>query len=279
MTRSKVWFITGASRGIGAEIVKAALAAGNRVVATGRNADDIKTVFGQSENLLALKLDVTKEQDAMNAVQAAVDTFGQIDIVVNNAGYALFGAVEELSDEEVKKQFNTNVFGLLNVTRAVLPVMRKQKAGHIFNISSTSGLVGFAASSAYCATKFAVEGISESLNQEVQPLGIKVTIVEPGAFRSEFLSTGSSVSSQASIDDYKGTAGVVRDYIKQLNNTQPGDPVKLAAALLTLANEAQPPLRFVAGTDAVALMNTLYESRMNEFQQWRSLSASLGYEE
>ncbi|MDJ1506856.1 oxidoreductase [Xanthocytophaga agilis] len=275
---SKVWFITGASRGIGAEIVKVALATGNKVVATGRNTETITNTFGNSENFLALRLDVTKEEDAAKAVQAAVDRFGRIDVLVNNAGYALFGAVEELSDEEVKKQFDTNVFGLLNVTRAVLPVMRKQRFGHIFNISSTSGLVGFAASSAYCATKFAVEGISESLYHEVQPLGIKVTIIEPGAFRSGFLSTESSVSSIMNIDDYKGTAGIVREYIRQLNNAQPGNPVKLAAALLTLADETHPPLRFVAGTDAVALMDTLYESRMKEYQQWRSLSASLGYD-
>ncbi|HBH67946.1 MAG TPA: short-chain dehydrogenase/reductase, partial [Erwinia persicina] len=223
---SKVWFITGATRGIGADIAKAALAAGDKVVATGRQKESVTRALGSSEHLLALSLDVTDEQQAQATVQAAISHFKQIDIVVNNAGFAVLGALEETTNAEVRRQFDTNVFGLLNVTRAVLPVMRARKSGHIFNLSSLAGFYGDAGVSSYCGTKFAVEGISESLAKEVASLGIHVTIVEPGYFRTEFLTENSVVYTDNIIAAYDATSGETRRATRAVDGKQANDPKK-----------------------------------------------------
>src|SRR4030095_2055085 len=199
---SKVWFITGASRGIGAEIAKAALASGDRVVATGRNRAQIEKAFAGHERLLAVELDVTDAAQAHRAVDAALAKFGRIDVLVNNAGYGQLGAFEENEAGDIEQQYATNVFGLFHVTRAVLPVMRRQRGGHVFNLSSMAGVLGFASASIYCSTKFAVEGFSESLAMEVAQFGIKITIVEPGFFRTDFLDTSSIRYGGKVVDEY-----------------------------------------------------------------------------
>ncbi|AKJ01311.1 NADP-dependent 3-hydroxy acid dehydrogenase YdfG [Archangium gephyra] len=274
---SKVWFITGATRGLGAELARAALAAGHTVVATGRKPEALERALGTSERLLAVPLDVTAPGQPEAAVKAALARFGRIDVLVNNAGYGLVGALEETSADELSQQFATNVLGLAAVTRAVLPTMRAQRSGHIFNMSSAAGLAGFPGASAYCASKFAVEGLSESLSHEVAPLGIKVTLVEPGYFRTEFLTDGSAVFAQKVIADYDATAGEMRRGSRAMNGNQAGDPRKLAQALLTLSAATHPPLRFNAGTDSVALLEQLLTTRREELGRWRDLSLSLAY--
>jgi len=274
---SKVWFITGATRGIGADIAKAALAEGDKVVATGRQKESVTRALGSSEHLLALSLDVTDEQQAQATVQAAISHFKQIDIVVNNAGFAVLGALEETTNAEVRRQFDTNVFGLLNVTRAVLPVMRARKSGHIFNLSSLAGFYGDAGVSSYCGTKFAVEGISESLAKEVASLGIHVTIVEPGYFRTEFLTENSVVYTDNIIAAYDATSGETRRATRAVDGKQANDPKKLAQALLRLANEQQPPLRFTAGADATEIYDRVLVEKKHELDLWRTLSDSLAF--
>ncbi|RJG03195.1 oxidoreductase [Noviherbaspirillum sedimenti] len=275
---SKVWLITGASRGIGAEIARAALAAGDRVVATGRNPQSVEEALGASDRLLAIGLDVTIVRQADEAVKAAIDKFGRIDVLVNNAGYALLGALEECSAEEVEAQFRTNVFGLLHVTRAVLPILRAQRSGHIFNISSLAGFYGDPGASSYCGTKFAVEGLSESLSREVAPLGIHVTIVEPGYFRTDFLS-GASVNHAARvISDYDETAGKARRATAEVDGKQANDPKKLAQAFVTLTNAEKPPLRFTAGADAVELLEKSLSRKKLQLDQWRELSISFAHD-
>jgi NAD(P)-dependent dehydrogenase (short-subunit alcohol dehydrogenase family) len=274
---SKVWMITGASRGIGAEIARAALAAGDKVVATGRNPGSVAEALGSSDRLLALGLDVTMEEQAREAARAAIDKFGCIDVLVNNAGYALLGALEECSAEEVEAQFRTNVFGLLHVTRAVLPAMRARRSGHIFNISSLAGFHGDPGASSYCGTKFAVEGLSESLAREVAPLGIHVTIVEPGYFRTDFLSGASVNHAARTIDDYDQTAGKARRATAEVDGKQANDPKKLAQAFVTLANAEKPPLRFTAGADAVELLEKNLARKKLQLDQWRALSSSFVY--
>lgn len=274
---AKVWFVTGAARGLGKAIARAALAAGHKVVATGRDTNAVRVALGESSEVLAVPLDVTRPGDAARAVRAAVERFGRIDVLVNNAGYGLVGALEEVTDEEFAAQFATNVGGVVAVTRAVLPQLRAQRAGHIVNISSAAGIAGFAGASAYSGTKFAVEGISEALAQEVAPLGIKVTIVEPGYFRTEFLTSGSVVFAKEIIDDYAATVGAARRGARDMNGKQGGDPDKLAHALLTLVEAKHPPLRFSAGEDAVGLLEHTLAAKAAELAAWNTLSLSLGH--
>ncbi len=272
---SKIWFITGATRGIGAELARAALAAGHSVVATGRKEEDVRRALGDSSRLLPVALDVTKPRQIEEAVRTAVAKLGRIDVLVNNAGYGLVGAVEELSAEELAAQFETNVLGLAAVTRAVAPVLRAQRAGRIFNVSSAAGIVGFPGAAAYCASKFAVEGLSESMAHELAPLGIHVTIVEPGYFRTEFL-TGDSVRYAAKVvPDYDATVGAARRSAREMNGQQSGDPKKLAQAILTLAEAERPPLRFIAGADAVGALEASIASRRADLEAYRELSLSL----
>jgi NAD(P)-dependent dehydrogenase (short-subunit alcohol dehydrogenase family) len=276
---SRVWLITGAGRGLGFEIAKAALSAGDRVVATGRNRESLeKTFAGEGDRVLALALDVTDEAQGRSVAAAAVGHFGRIDILVNNAGYGLMGMFEEHSPEAIERQYATNVFGLMHVTRAVLPVMRKQRSGRIFNITSIGGLRGVAGWSAYCSTKFAVEGFSESLAQEVAPFGIQVTAVEPGAFRTDFLDTSSVQHSTTAIDDYARLSNEHRSTWDGRNHQQAGDPAKLATALLTIASAEQQPVHWVVGTDAVAWASDKFAAFTEELERWRKLSLSTDIE-
>ncbi|HEV7308385.1 oxidoreductase [Ensifer sp.] len=274
----KVWFITGASRGLGALMAKEALNAGDAVVATARNPKTVTEQLGTHPNLLAVALDVTDEAQARQAAAAAVQRFGRIDILVNNAGYGLLGAVEEATAEEVEKLYATNVFGLLKVTRAVLPHMRRQRSGHILNFSSIGGYFGYPGWGVYGSTKFAVEGLSESLAAEVQPFGINVTIVEPGFFRTDFLADNSLAVSAAAIPDYVGTpAGNMRDFAAGANHAQPGNPQKLAAGIVTLVNAKNPPLRMPFGSDTVSVIEEQNASVAKELAEWRDLALSTDF--
>ncbi len=251
MSDKKVWFITGAGRGMGVDIAKAALAAGNAVVATGRLPGAVAKAVGQLDDLLVVKLDVTNPQDAEAAVQAAVDRFGRIDVLVNNAGNFYAGFFEELTPEQMEQQLTTTLIGPMNVTRAVLPVMRRQRAGHVITIWSSAGLVGFEFGTAYAASKFGVEGWMESLRPEVAPFGIHTTIVNPGFFRTELLTPESTNFAPPSIVDYADRrAGQIEWWTAQ-NGQQSGDPAKLAQALLTVAREEPPRRRFIAGADSI----------------------------
>jgi NAD(P)-dependent dehydrogenase (short-subunit alcohol dehydrogenase family) len=273
----RVWFITGASRGLGALMAEAALADGNAVVAAGRNAAAIVERLGESPALLPVALDVTSEAQAKAAVEAAVEKFGRIDVLINNAGFGLLAAVEESSDADVRRMYDTNVFGLLNVTRAVLPVMRKQRSGHVINMSSIGGYRSGAGFGVYCSTKFAVEGITEALHAELKPLGIHATVVEPGYFRTDFLDGSSLLVGKDIIDDYDETSGNVRRFAVGMNHNQPGDPQKLATALVTLVDAQTPPLRLPLGTDTLKAIAEKNEYVTTETEAWKTLSASTDF--
>jgi len=272
---SKIWFVTGAARGLGAEIAKAALAAGDRVVVTGRRREALEAAFGpDSDSVLSLPLDVTREADALAAVEATLACFGRIDVLVNNAGYGNLGLFEETTDAEARAQYDTNVFGLYNVTRAVLPAMRRQRSGRIFNISSVGGLLGGEGGSLYCAAKFAVEGFSESIAREVAPFGIRVTIVEPGFFRTDFLDQTSVQYGSRQIEDYAELSAQMKAFWDARNHAQAGDPAKLGRVLVDLADRAEPPLRFAAGSDAVAMIGGKIASLRAELDAWKDLSVT-----
>lgn len=272
---TKTWFITGASRGFGVEIAKAALAAGDRVVATARNREAaVRSLGPDSDRLISLALDVTNLGQAEDTVAAAVARFGGIDVLVNNAGYGHLGIFEETTPQDAHAQFATNVFGAFNVTRAVLPVMRQARRGHIFNISSIAGIRGSLGGSLYCASKHALEGFSEAIAKEVESFGIFVTIIEPGFFRTEFLSADSARFAEHPVADYAEASAQLRSFYKQRNGQQAGDPVKLAALFVKLADEAKPPLRFAAGSDAVEIAQTKITALQTELDRWKSLSAS-----
>jgi len=252
MDEARVWFITGAGRGMGVDIAKAALAAGHRVVATARDASRVSAAIGEQEHLLAVALDITDTSSVDAAVQAAIDRFGRIDVLVNNAGTFQAGNFEEVSDSQFRTQMEVNFFGPLNVTRAVLPVMRRQRSGRVVTITSTAGIVGGPFGTAYAASKFALEGWTEGLREEVQPFGIGVTAVEPGFFRTELLVEGSSTSwPELSIDDYAAATADTIEMWKSMNGKQAGDPAKLAANLVKLVQREEAPARWAVGADAV----------------------------
>jgi len=275
----KVWFITGASKGFGMELTKAALDAGDTVVATARNPKSLEDAFGKRDRLLALKLDVTNEQQAKEAVDAALKRFGQIDVLVNNAGRGLVGAVEEVTADEVRSAFAVNVEGTLNVSRAALPSMRARRSGHILNLSSVGGFRAWPGWGIYCATKFMVEGFSEAMQAELEPLGIKVTIVEPGPFRTDFLDDSSLGRSKTVIADYIATAGAAREWADNSHNAQPGDPAKAAAAMVKITEVERPPLRLQLGRDCVAAVEAKLEHVKQELEQWRQLAESTAFTE
>src|SRR5881275_3161302 len=254
MTEKKVWFITGAGRGMGVHIAKAALAAGNAVVATGRNTDTVTRAVGKADDLLAVKLDVTSPEDAQAAVKAALDRFGHIDVLVNNAGNFYAGFFEEITPQDFRAQVETLLFGPMNVTRAVLPIMRAQRSGLVVTISSTAGIRGGEFLTAYAASKFGVEGWMESLTPEVAPFGIRTMLVEPGFFRTELLTPESTNYPEPSIDDYAERTKQTVTAWKGMHGKQSGDPAKLAKALVQLASQDEPPLRWVAGADAVQVV-------------------------
>jgi len=269
----KTWFITGTSRGFGALIMEAVLASGDAVVATARDPSSI----ADHPRLLTLPLDVTNEGQARDAAARGIEKFGRIDVLVNNAGYGLLGAVEEANALEVERVFATNVFGLLNVTRAVLPYMRKRRSGHIINMSSIGGYASYPGWGVYCATKFAVEGISEALSIELAPLGIHATVVEPGFFRTDFLSATSLSSTADRIDDYADTVGKMRTVAAALNHQQPGDPQRLAQVIVQLAVAPQPPRRLALGSDTVARIEEKHRDMGRELDLWRSVSLSTDF--
>ncbi|WP_445166800.1 oxidoreductase [Mycolicibacterium sp. Dal123E01] len=274
-----VWFVTGASRGFGAEIVKQALAAGHQVVGTARDPGSVTAQFPDAgEQLLAVALDVTDEAAAAAAVAATVERFGRIDVVVNNAGRGLLSAVEEASDAAVRGVYDANVFGVLNVVRAVLPTLRAQRSGHVINLSSVGGFASSAGWGIYCSTKFALEGISEALAAEVGPLGISVTIVEPGYFRTDFLDASSLHTEFNEIDDYAETAGAVRAHAASANHNQPGDPVKAVTAILQLGASAKPPLRIQLGSDSFGVVSGKLATVAAEQEAWRELSVSTDFD-
>jgi NAD(P)-dependent dehydrogenase (short-subunit alcohol dehydrogenase family) len=275
--KKRVWFVTGASRGIGAAIASAALAAGDEVAATGRNPVAIADRFGDHPSLFAAKLDVTDAELAHKAVEAAIKRFGSIDVLVNNAGYGLLGAVEEATMTEVRQIFETNVFGLLNVTRAALPHFRSRRSGHIINISSVGGYRSGPGFGIYCSTKFAVEGISEALHGELKPLGVRVTVVEPGYIRTDFLDASSLVISPTRIAEYDATAGETRRNAAAYSHAQPGDPDKLAKAVIALVQAPAPPLRLPLGADAVNAIENKTASVGQELEAWRELATSIAF--
>lgn len=251
MIESKVWFITGAGRGMGVDFARAALAAGHRVVGAGRRPEAVTAAVGPHANLLVVKLDITVPADAEAAVEAALDRFGRIDVLINNAASFQAGFFEEVSPEQFRAQMEVNFFGALNVTRAVLPVMRRQRSGQIVSISSTAGVVAGGFASAYGASKFALEGWMEALHSEVAPYGITTTVVDPGFFRTKLLEKESTILPALSIPDYAERTRQMLPFWEQMNGKQSGDPAKLARALVTLLDSPTPPERFVAGADAV----------------------------
>jgi len=272
----KAWFITGCSTGFGRALTEVVLLHGDQVVATVRNPEQIRELVNQyPETAKAIRLDVTNPIEVRDAVSAALDIFGRIDVLVNNAGYATVGAIEEVSDNAIRHQFETNVFGALDVMRTVLPVMRKQRSGHIFNISSVGGFVGFGGTGIYCCTKFALEGLSEALAKEVTPLGIKVTIVEPGAFRT---SIGRSLVIPAQqIDDYASTSGEALKKLKDREGKEPGDPKLAAIAMLQAVESDNPPLRLALGADAYGAISEKLSSVKEELGAWKHLSLDTAF--
>ena len=274
----KVFLITGAGRGMGVDIARAAMVAGHQVVATGRRPDAIATAIGSNANLLTVKLDVTSETDAASAIAAAVERFGRVDVLINNAGNFQAGFFEELSPEQFRAQIEVNLFGVLNVTRAVLPVMRRQRSGQVVTITSLAGVVGGAFTSAYAASKFALEGWMESLRDEVAPFGIMTTIVEPGFFRTELLEPASTSWPALSIPDYaERTAQTIASW-QSMNGKQPGDPAKLARALIAVVDAPQPPERWVAGADAVEAITNKADLLRSQAAAFPELSTTLDHD-
>lgn len=276
---SAVWFITGSASGIGAGIALAALEAGDYVVASDLNAERLAAVYANyTDQVLTAQLDIRDPIQAQEVVSAALERFGHIDVLVNNAGYGLFGAFEENEAAAIERQFATNVFGTFNVTRAVLPVMRRQRQGYVMNMSSNGGFKGVKGASMYSSSKFAIEGFSESLAQEIAEFGIRVTIVEPGAFRTDFLDNRALHLGTASLSDYDHFRHTTQAIFEARNHKQAGDPRKLGQALVQLANTAKPPLRFVAGVDALKVVDDKLHSVAAEVQQWRELSVSTDFD-
>ncbi|MFF2776924.1 oxidoreductase [Streptomyces sp. NPDC058052] len=273
-----VWFVTGASRGLGAAITREALERGHRVIATARDAAAVRAAFpGEPDGLLAVSADVTVPEQPAAAVEAGLARFGRIDVVVNNAGHGLVGAVEESSDEAVRDLFDVNVFGVLHTLRATLPTLRAQRSGHVLNIGSVGGFATAPAVGLYGASKFALEGISEALHGELAPLGIRVTVVEPGGFRTDFLSGLSMRVEPARIADYAVAAGPVREALAGFDGRQPGDPAKAAKAVVDVTEAAEPPLRLQLGADAVERVEAKLEFVRRELDAWRHVALSTGF--
>jgi NAD(P)-dependent dehydrogenase (short-subunit alcohol dehydrogenase family) len=274
----KTWFITGAARGFGGRVAERALTRGDQVVATDRDTAAMRERLGEHPRLLALALDVARGEQVQPTVAEAIARFGRIDVLLNSAGYGLLGAIEEATAMEVEAIYRTNVFGLLDVTRAVLPHMRARRAGRILNISSVGGYRGAAGWGVYCSTKFAVEGLSEALHQELAPLGIHVTVIEPAAFRTDFLDPSSLAVSAELIADYAATVGTARRRAVALNHRQPGDPDRLAEILIALAELEDPPLRLPLGSDAVAAVEAKHAADSAILERWRAVAVSADFD-
>jgi NAD(P)-dependent dehydrogenase (short-subunit alcohol dehydrogenase family) len=274
---SRVWFITGTGRGMGVDIAKAALAAGYEVVATGRSTEKVAEALEKSGNLLIARLDITKPAEAESAAKAAVEKFGRIDVLVNNAANFYAGFFEELTPEQMERQIATSLIGPMNVTRAVLPVMRKQRSGLIVTISSSAGLTGFEFGTAYAASKFGLEGWMQSLQAEVEPFGIDTITVNPGFFRTELLTEESTHFAERTIEDYNERRAKQMEFWKGHNGQQSGDPAKLAQALITISSQDKPPRRFIAGADAVETAEKAAATLQQQTDAYRKLSSSLAY--
>ncbi len=279
MTKSRVYLVTGASSGLGLEIAKTALAQGNKVIATARNTAKIsKAINDTTDNLLVIKMDVVNVNEIESVVNSAIEKFGTIDVLVNNAGNFYAGFFEGLSQHQVEQQIATNLFGAMNVTRAVLPIMRKNKSGHIITISSTAAIVGYELCTAYAASKFGLEGFMESLQMEVAPFGINTTVVEPGFFRTNLIETSSIQWSEIEIADYAERLSMLRPSWEGMSGKQGGDPAKFAVALLKIANESTPPKRWIAGADALAEVERKIKELQEQANAYRQLSSSLSFE-
>lgn len=278
MEHNKVWFVTGASKGLGLQLVKQLLTKGYRVAATSRNAEELQKEVGEPEHFLPLSMDLKSEASVSFAIKLAVEHFGKIDVVVNNAGYGLLGGLEELSDAEARENFEVNVFGSLNVIRNAMPYLRKQKSGHIFNVSSIGGFTGrFPAFGVYCATKFAVHGFTESLAYEVKDFGVHVTLVSPGYFRTSFLTSASLVTPKAEIQDYKSVREVQSSHQFKIDGNQPGDPKKAALAMIKVASAENPPLHLFLGQDAYDMALGKMEDLKREMEMWKDLATSTSF--
>ena len=275
----KVWFITGSNSGFGLSLTKAVLEKGDCVVATTRHPEQIKDLIEQYSDIAkAVTLDITKADEISSAIDTALATFGRIDVLVNNAGFGTLGAVEEIEDEQVRKQFEVNCFGTLSLTKALLPHFRQRKSGHILNVSSVGGFTAFPGTGIYCATKFAIEGYSEALAKEIAPLGIKLTLVEPGAFRTEF--AGDSLATpENQIDDYESTAHKFVKMQEQSSGEQPGDPDKAAQAMIKVVESDNPPMRLVLGEDALEATRKKIESFQKELDEWEKVTLSTSFED
>jgi len=273
MSTNKTWFVTGASKGLGLEFIVQLLAKGDNVAATSRSIADLEKATGTHPNLLPLEVSLTDEKSVATAIEATIAKFGKLDVVVNNAGYGLLGALEELSDAEARKNFDVNVFGSLNVIRHAVPHLRNQKSGHIFNISSIGGFTGnFPGFGIYCATKFAVAGFSESLAAEVKDFGVKVTVVLPGYFRTNFLESDSLALPTNAVDAYQSIRDSEAMHQQQINGNQPGDPKKGVAAIIETAEADDAPLYLFLGSDAVAMADVKINSVKADIENWKSVS-------
>ncbi|WP_443947536.1 SDR family NAD(P)-dependent oxidoreductase [Pedobacter sp. AW1-32] len=279
MKTQKVWFVTGASKGLGLTLVKKLLANGSQVAATSRTLSDLEKAVGEHENFLPLSMNLIDEQSVELAIGQAIAKFGQINVVVNNAGYGMLGALEELSDAESRQNFDVNVFGSLNVIRKVMPQLRKQQYGHIFNISSIGGFSGnFPGFGIYCATKFAVAGFTESLAAEVKSFGIKATVVEPGYFRTDFLSSGSLAVPNQPIDAYKEVRDSQNAHQVEINHQQPGDPEKGIDVIIAAAESENPPLHLFLGPDAYQLAQAKITDVQQDMENWKALATATNFD-
>ncbi|MEJ1934701.1 oxidoreductase [Nostoc sp. NIES-2111] len=275
---SKVYLITGTSTGFGRALAEAVLEKGDKVVLTARKPEQVAQLAqANPENAIAIRLDVTNAEEREAAVQAAIERFGRIDVLVNNAGQGSLGAIEGFSSEQIRKQFEVNCFGVIEMTRAVLPLMRRQKSGHIINITSIGGLAAIGGFALYCSTKFAIEGFAEGLRDEVKPLGINVTIVEPGAFRTNFAGDA-NMQPQTEIDDYKPVVDPIRAYLYGNDGKQPGDPKKAALAIIQAVESENPPLRLMLGADAYGLWEQKRTAERQEFEDWKEVGINTAYE-
>ena len=279
MNTDKVWFITGSNSGFGRSLTEAVLAKGDKVVATTRHPEEIEDLVEQyPDTIKAVTLDITKSDEISSAIDTALSTFGQVDVLINNAGFGTLGAVEEIEDEQVRKQFEVNCFGTLNLTKAMLPHFRQRKTGHILNVSSVGGFTSFPGTGIYSATKFAIEGYSEALAKEITPLGIKLTLVEPGAFRTEF--AGDSLATpDEQIDDYEETAHKFVKMQEEMSGEQPGDPDKAAQAMIKVVESDNPPMRLVLGEDALKATRQKIETFQKELDEWEEVTLSTSFED